>query len=60
MEQFIFNIQTWTGPALASAGPDWKYFRGTPLSGMCRHFLGGHQVIMIEVSVMKKLGTQDG
>jgi len=30
-----------TGPALASAGPDWKYFCGAPLSGVCRHFWGG-------------------
>jgi len=24
-----------TGPALASAGPDWKHFCGTPLRGVC-------------------------
>jgi len=29
------------GPALASAGPDWKHFCGAPLSGVCRNFRGG-------------------
>ena len=32
------------GPALASAGPDWKHFCGAPLSGLCRNFLGEHRV----------------
>jgi len=29
---------TRAGPALASAGPDWKHFCGAPLSGVCRTF----------------------
>jgi len=35
------------GPALASAGPNWKQFCGAPLSGVCRNFFWGHQGIMI-------------
>jgi len=31
----------WTGPALASAGADWKHFCGAPLGGVCRNFWGG-------------------
>ena len=27
------------GPALESAGPDWKHFCGAPFSGKCRNFL---------------------
>jgi len=30
-----------SGPALASAGPDWKHFCGAPLRGVCRNFRGG-------------------
>jgi len=37
------------GPALASAGPDWKHFCGAPLNGLCRNVLRGHQVIIIEI-----------
>jgi len=29
-----------SGPALASAGPDWKHFWGALLSGVCRNFWG--------------------
>jgi len=29
------------GPALASAGPDWKHFCGAPFSGLWRIFWGG-------------------
>jgi len=35
------------------------YFCGAPLSGLCRNFLGGHQVIMLEVSDAKKLGPKE-
>jgi len=52
-------MQTWTRLALSSAGPDWKYFCGAPLSGVCRDFLGGHQIIMIEVSDVNKLGPKE-
>jgi len=31
----------WTGPVLASAGPDWKHFCGAPLSDVCRNFWRG-------------------
>ena len=31
----------WTGPVLASAGPDWKHFCGAPLSDVCRNFWKG-------------------
>jgi len=51
------HIQHRPGPALASAGPDWKHFFGTHLASagligstfagprVCRYFWGGHQVI---------------
>jgi len=37
-------LETWwviAGPALASAGPDWKHFCGAPLSDVCRNFWRG-------------------
>ena len=38
------------GPALASAGPDWKHFCGAPLSGACAEiFEEGRQVVMVEI-----------
>ena len=61
--------QAWLvpGPALASAGPDWKHFCRAPHSGMSRNFEEGHQVITIEIisdvkerdpkKVMPKLGV---
>jgi len=27
-----------SGPALASAGPDWKHFCGAPLNSACKIF----------------------
>ena len=40
---YVFGFETWNlypGPALASAGPDWKQFCGAPLSGGYRNFWG--------------------
>jgi len=37
----LLSSELYTGPALASAGPDWKQFCGTPLSGVSRNFWGG-------------------
>ena len=45
----------WTGPALASAGPDWKYFCGVSLSCVFKNFLGENQAIMIGVSDVRKV-----
>jgi len=38
---FIVNMQTWTGQALASAGPDWKYFYGAALCSVCTYLFRG-------------------
>jgi len=38
---FQIQIRSCPGPALTSAGPDWKPFCGTPFSGMCRNVWGG-------------------
>ena len=51
--------QCWTqclkaGSALASAGPDWKYFCGAPLTGVCRNISGRRQVILIEIVDVKE------
>jgi len=41
-----------TGPALTSAGPNWKQFCGVPLS-VCTEIFEEHQVIMIEIGDVK-------
>jgi len=48
---------TQPGPALASAGPDWKHFCGAPFSGVCRNF-EGHQVILEEAVSDVKWGPK--
>jgi len=48
-----------SGPTSASARPDWRHFFGAPISGMRRNFLGGHQVIMVEImSGVKERGRK--
>jgi len=49
----------YAGPASASAGPDWKHFCGTPLSGVCKYFEEGHQVIIMEmIRYLKERGPK--